>query len=93
MFTNCTDVIVSLLKAWNDCGMDRVPRCRLLTPFLDGTHQKLFSQEKNLNSASKVAVSRCVWVFSHGYLEHGYLEHGYLEHGYLEHGYLEQSLL
>ena len=27
----------------------------LLTPFHEGPHQRLFSQEKNLNSASKVA--------------------------------------
>ena len=38
-----------------DCGMDRVPRCRLLTPFQEGTHYKLLAQYKNLNSASKVA--------------------------------------
>ena len=31
-----------------------MPRCHLLTPIQEGTHQKLFSQEKNLNSASKV---------------------------------------
>ena len=35
--------------------MDRVPQCRLLTPFPESPHQKLFSQEKNLNSANKVA--------------------------------------
>ena len=35
--------------------MDRVPQCRLLTPFQEGTHHKLLAQEKNLNSASKVA--------------------------------------
>ena len=35
--------------------MDRVPRCRLSTPFQEGTHRKLLAQEKNLNSASKVA--------------------------------------
>ena len=23
-----------------DCGMDKVPRCRLLTPFQEGTHNK-----------------------------------------------------
>ena len=36
-----------------DCGMDRVRRCRLLTPFQEGTHHKLL---RNLNSASKVAT-------------------------------------
>ena len=35
--------------------MDRVPQCHLLTPFQEGTHHKLLAQEKNLNSASKVA--------------------------------------
>ena len=34
-----------------DCGMDRVPRCRLLTPFQEGTDHKLL---RNLNSACKV---------------------------------------
>ena len=33
-----------------DCGMDRVPQCRLLKK----VHHKLLAQEKNLNSASKV---------------------------------------
>ena len=35
--------------------MDKVSRCRLLTPFQEGTYSKLLAQEKNLNSASKVA--------------------------------------
>ena len=48
-----------------DCGMDRVPQCRLLTPFQEGTHQKLFSQEKNLNSASKVAKWIIVDIFKY----------------------------
>ena len=30
--------------------MDKVPRCRLLTQFQEGTHHKLLAQEKNLNS-------------------------------------------
>ena len=34
-----------------DCGMDRVSRFRLLTPFQEGIHHKLLF----LNSASKVA--------------------------------------
>ena len=54
-FANCTYVIVSLLKAWKVTGRDRVRRCRLLTPYQEGTHQKLFSQAKNINSSSKVA--------------------------------------
>ena len=37
------------------CGMGRVPQCHLLTPFQEGTYNKLLAQEKNLNSASKVA--------------------------------------
>ena len=35
--------------------MGRVPQCRLLMPFHEGTYNKLLAQEKNLNSASKVA--------------------------------------
>ena len=27
-------------------GMDKVPRCCLLTPFHEGTHNKLFDQER-----------------------------------------------
>ena len=39
-----------------DCGMDRVPRCRLLKPFQEGRQHKLLDQEeKNLNSATIVA--------------------------------------
>ena len=34
--------------------MDRVPRCRLLTPFQEVTHHIIVSSRKNLNSASKV---------------------------------------
>ena len=33
-----------------DCGMDRVPLCRL-TPFQEGTHHKLLAREKNINFA------------------------------------------
>ena len=33
--------------------MDRVPRCRLLTPFQEGTPE-IVSSGKNLNSASKM---------------------------------------
>ena len=39
----------------DDYGMDRVPRCHLLTPFQEGIHHKLVAQEKNQNCASKVA--------------------------------------
>ena len=35
--------------------MDRVPRCHLLMAFQGGTHHKFLAQEKNLNSAGKVA--------------------------------------
>ena len=35
-----------------DCGMDKVPRCCLLTPFQECTHSKLVAQEKN-NKFSK----------------------------------------
>ena len=28
-----------------DCGMDKVPRCRLLMPFQEGTHNKLLAKE------------------------------------------------
>ena len=38
--------IVSLLNLEVDCGRDRVRQCRLLTPYQDGPHQKLFSQAK-----------------------------------------------
>ena len=43
-------VIVSLLKAWKVTVVWK-PRCRLFTPFQEGTHHKLLAQEK---SASKV---------------------------------------
>ena len=29
-----------------DCGMDKVPRCCLLKPFQEGTHNKLLAQEE-----------------------------------------------
>ena len=45
-FANCNHVIVSLLNLEGDCHMDRVRGCRLLTPYQDGLHQKLFSQAK-----------------------------------------------
>ena len=48
-----------------DCGMDRVPRCRLLTPFKEGTHLKLLAQEKNLNSASKVVTVDILKYFNY----------------------------
>ena len=35
--------------------MGRVPQCHLLMPFQEGTYIKLLAQEKNLNSAGKVA--------------------------------------
>ena len=37
--------------AWKVTVVWIVPRCRLLTPFQEGIYHKLFSQEKNLNSA------------------------------------------
>ena len=45
--------------------MDRVRRCRLLTPLQDGTHHKLLAQEKNLNSASKVANWIIVYILNY----------------------------
>ena len=36
---------MSLLSLEGDCGMDKVPRCRLLTPFQEGPHNKLFSHK------------------------------------------------
>ena len=53
-FANCNHVVVSLRNLEGDCRMDRVRRRRLLTPYQDGPHQKLFSS-KNFNSSSKVA--------------------------------------
>ena len=58
-FADCTHVIVSLLKTWKvtvvwiECH-DAV----FLMPLQEGTHHKLLAQEKNLNSASKVAYSQ-----------------------------------
>ena len=45
--------------------MDRVPRCRLLMPFQEDTHHNLLAQEKNLNSASKVANWIIVDIFKY----------------------------
>ena len=36
--------------------MDRVPRCRLLKPFQEGTYQQLLALEKYLNSAKNWIV-------------------------------------
>ena len=38
-----------------DCGMDSVRQCLFLTQLQEGTHHKVLAQDKNLNSASKVA--------------------------------------
>ena len=48
----CVSSDLILESAWGakslegDCGMDIVPRCRLLTPFQEGTYHKLLAQEK-----------------------------------------------
>ena len=51
-FGNCTHVMVSLLKAWKVTVVWIECHDAVLTPFQEGTHQKLL---RNLNSASKIA--------------------------------------
>ena len=38
-----------------DFGMDSVRRCLFFNAIQEGTHHKVLAQDKNLNSASKVA--------------------------------------
>ena len=58
MFANCTNIIVSLLKAWKVTVVDRVLRYRHLTLFQEGPHRNSSFMKKKIflqNSASKLA--------------------------------------
>ena len=59
-----------------DCGMDSVRRCPFLMPLQEGTHHKVLAQDKNLNSASKVA--NCIIVDIPKYLYYPYIITGKL---------------
>ena len=48
--------------------MDRVRRCRLLTPFQEGTQNCIVSSGKNINSASKVVNWIIVDILKYMYL-------------------------
>ena len=41
-----------------DCGMDKVPRCRLLMPFEEGTHNKSEKKYKFCKQCGRLNYSR-----------------------------------
>ena len=54
-FLNCTHVTVSLLKAWKVTVVWIKCTMPSFNAIPEGTYHKFLAQEKNLNSASKVA--------------------------------------
>ena len=47
--------------------MDSVRQCLFLTPLQEGTHHKVLAQDKNLNSASKMANCTIVDILKYVY--------------------------